>query len=94
MLVALGLWQALRPARKRSLKDGKFSSGALRSVLRPTTVALLLIALAWVMVTAAGGVFDVQNPTGISIGRYSLISAAATGRPEPGRLTYRLSFWE
>ena len=59
LLMALGLWQALRPARA-SLKWQVFS-GALRSALRPTTVVLLLIALAWVMTTAAGGVFDVQN---------------------------------
>ena len=59
VLMALGLWQALRPARA-SLKWQVFS-GALRSALRPTTVVLLLIALAWVMTTAAGGVFDVQN---------------------------------
>ena len=57
--MALGLWQALRPARA-SLKWQVFS-GALRSALRPTTVILLLIALAWVMVTAAGGIFDVHN---------------------------------
>ena len=60
VLMALGLWQALRPARS-SLKWQVFS-GALRSALRPTTVLLLLIALAWVMTTAAGGVFDVHNP--------------------------------
>ena len=59
VLIALGLWQALRPARA-SLKWQAFS-GALRSALRPTTVVLLLIALAWVMTTAAGGVFDVHN---------------------------------
>ena len=55
VLMALGLWQALRPART-SLKWS-----ALRSALRPTTVILLLIALAWVMTTAAGGVFDAHN---------------------------------
>ena len=60
VLMAFGLWQALRPART-SLKWQVFS-GALRSALRPTTVVLLLIALAWVMTTAAGGVFDVHNP--------------------------------
>ncbi len=59
VLMALGLWQALRPARA-SLKWQVFS-GALRSALRPTTVVLLLIALVWVMTTAAGGVFDVHN---------------------------------
>ena len=59
VLMALGLWQALRPART-SLK-WQIASSALRSALRPTTVILLLIAFAWVMTTAAGGVFDVQN---------------------------------
>ena len=60
VLITLGLWQALRPAR--ASHKWQVFSGALRSALRPTTVVLLLIALAWVMTTAAGGVFDVQNP--------------------------------
>ena len=60
VLMALGLWQALRSART-SLK-WQVAYGALRSALRPTTVVLLLIALAWVMTTAAGGVLDVNNP--------------------------------
>ena len=60
VLMALGLWQALRPAR--ASHKWQVFSGALRSALRPTTVVLLLIALAWVMTTAAGGVFDVHNP--------------------------------
>ena len=59
-LVALGLWQALGPARA-SLNWQTFCR-TLRAALRPATVALLLIAFAWVMATAAGGVFDVHNP--------------------------------
>ena len=59
-LVALGLWQALGPARA-SLNWQTFCR-TLRAALRPATVALLLIAFAWVMLTAAGGVFDVHNP--------------------------------
>ena len=46
-LLALGLWQAL--------------SGSWRVSLRPIHLVLLLIAAGWVMVTAAGGVFDVHN---------------------------------
>ena len=59
VLVALGLWQALGPARA-SLNWQSFS-GTMRAALRPMTVVLLLIAFAWVMTTAAGGVFDVSN---------------------------------
>ena len=58
-LLALGLWQAIGPARAGFNWHTFF--GALRSALRPTNVALLLIAFGWVMVTGAGGVFDVQN---------------------------------
>ena len=59
-LVALGLWQAIGPARA-SLNWQTFCR-TLRMALRPATVALLVIAFAWVMLTAAGGVFDVHNP--------------------------------
>ena len=59
LLLSLAIWPVLRPARG-SLNWSAFSNN-LRSALRPTTVVLLLIALAWVMTTAAGGVFDVQN---------------------------------
>ena len=59
VLVALGLWQALGPARA-SLNWQSFS-GTMRAALRPMTVGLLLIAFGWVMTTAAGGVFDVSN---------------------------------
>ena len=60
VLVALGLWQALGPARA-SLNWQTFCR-TLRAALRPATVMLLLIAFAWVMATAAGGVFDVHHP--------------------------------
>ena len=46
-LLALGLWQAL--------------SGPWRVAPRLVVLALLLVAAAWVMVSAAGGVFDVHN---------------------------------
>ena len=59
VLLALGLWRALAPSRV-SLNWQAFFS-VLRLALRPTTVALLLISFAWVMTTAAGGVFDVNN---------------------------------
>ena len=59
MLLALGVWRALAPSRE-SLNWQAFFS-VLHSALRPTTVALLLISFAWVMVTAAGGIFDVHN---------------------------------
>ena len=59
MLLALGLWRALGPSRE-SLNWQAFFS-VLCSALRPTTIALLLISFAWVMTTAAGGVFDVNN---------------------------------
>ena len=59
MLLALGLWRALAPSRE-SLNWQAFFS-VLHSALRPTTVALLLISFAWVMTTAAGGIFDVNN---------------------------------
>ena len=59
LLVAVGVWQVLKPGKAKINQRALLS--ALLSVLRPTTVALLLIALAWVMVTGAGGVFDVQN---------------------------------
>ncbi len=59
-LVALGAWKALGPARA-SLNWQTFFR-TMRAALRPATVALLLIAFAWVMATAAGGVFDVHHP--------------------------------
>ena len=62
----------------------RFSPTILRSVLRPTTVVLLLIALAWVMTTAAGGRF--RRPklgTGIRTDLFFLTLAAATGPPSP-----------
>ena len=59
VLLALGLWRALAPSRESLNWQAFFST--LHSALRPTTVALLLISFAWVMVTAAGGIFDVHN---------------------------------
>ena len=59
LLVAVGVWQVLKPGKAKINRRALLS--ALRSVLRPTTVALLLIAFGWVMVTGAGGVFDVHN---------------------------------
>ena len=46
-LLVAGLWPAMR--------------GSWRVSPRPMTVALLLLAMGWVMTTAAGGVFDVNN---------------------------------
>ena len=46
-LLVAGLWPAMR--------------GSWRVSPRPVTFALLLMALGWVMTTAAGGVFDVNN---------------------------------
>lgn len=37
-------------------------SGSWRISVRPATLVLLLMAIAWVMLTAAGGFFDVRNP--------------------------------
>ena len=59
VLLALGLSRALVPSRV-SLNWQAFFS-VLHLALRPTTAALLLISFAWVMTTAAGGVFDVNN---------------------------------
>lgn len=59
VLTLLGLWSALRPTQL-SL-HWQDLSGALRLAARPTTVILLLIALAWVMATSAGGIFDVND---------------------------------
>ena len=59
VLVAVGVWQVLKPGQAK-INRRTFLS-ALRSALRPTNVALLLIAFGWVMVTGAGGVFDDQT---------------------------------
>lgn len=59
MLLVLSLWPALAPARGNI--SGQAIYSAIRSAMRPTTAVLLLIALAWVMTTASGGVFDVGN---------------------------------
>ena len=59
LLVAVGIWLVLKPGQAKINRRTLLS--ALRSALRPTNVALLLIAFGWVMVTGAGGVFDVHN---------------------------------
>jgi hypothetical protein len=58
-LVVLGLWRALTP--ERGSLEWQPVLGFFRAAARPTTFFLLLVALAWVMATAAGGVFDVEN---------------------------------
>ena len=52
LLLALALFRPLLAAVKVP---------SWRSAFTPTTGAVLLIALAWVMATAAGGVFDIAN---------------------------------
>ncbi len=59
VLLAVGLWRALAPP-SASFTWQAFSD-AIRSALRPATVALLLIAFAWVMTTSGGGIFDLNN---------------------------------
>ena len=59
LLVAVGIWLVLKPGQAKINRRTLLS--ALRSALRPTNVALLLIAFGWVMMTGAGGVFDVHN---------------------------------
>ena len=46
-LLVAGLWKAM--------------AGSWRVTVRPVTIALLLLALGWVMLTASGGVFDLDN---------------------------------
>ena len=46
-LLLVGLWRAM--------------TGSWRVTIRPVTIALLLLALGWVMLTCAGGVFDFHN---------------------------------
>lgn len=59
LLLTLALWPVLKPEREDL--NWQTLVGSLRQSARPTTIALLLIAFAWVMMTAAGGVFDVNN---------------------------------
>ena len=59
LLVAVGVWQVLKPGKAKINRRTLLS--ALRSALRPTNVALLLIAFGWVMMTGAGGVFYDQT---------------------------------
>ena len=58
-LLLLGLWRALGPFP--TSVSWHAIAGAGRAALRPTTVILLLAAFAWVMSTAAGGIFDITN---------------------------------
>lgn len=48
LILCLALWQPL--------------SGSWRVAVGPMGVVLLLVAASWVMMTAAGGIFDVHNP--------------------------------
>ena len=48
VLLVLSLWDAL--------------SGSWKVSLRPATIVVALIALAWVTFSAASGIFDIQNP--------------------------------
>ena len=59
VLLAIAFWQSIGPGRDSFSREAL--SQAWRAVFRPTTVVVLLGALAWVMTTAAGGVFDVWN---------------------------------
>ena len=55
-------WLGLPAVLLLALALRKALLGSWRVSLRPVTWALLLIAFAWVMATAAGGVFDMINP--------------------------------
>ena len=59
VLLAFAFWQSIGPGRDSFSWEAL--SQAWRAVFRPTTVVVLLGAFAWVMTTAAGGVFDVSN---------------------------------
>jgi hypothetical protein len=59
LLVILGLWCSVGPSRLSLSKQ--LLSQSWRFALRPATLILLLIALVWVMSTAAGGIFDISN---------------------------------
>ena len=48
-LLVFALWKAL-------------SGSSSQSSIRPATLALLVVAAGWVMLTAAGGLFDINNP--------------------------------
>ena len=58
-LLAFAFWQSIGPGRDSFSWEAL--SHAWRAVFHPTTVVVLLGAFAWVMTTAAGGVFDVSN---------------------------------
>ena len=55
-------WLGLPAVLLLALALRKALLGSWRVSLRPVTWVLLLIAFAWVMATAAGGVFDINNP--------------------------------
>ena len=59
VLLAIAFWQSIGPGRDSFSWEAL--SQAWRAVFLPTTVVVLLGAFAWVMTTAAGGVFDVRN---------------------------------
>lgn len=58
-LLVYALWRSIGPFRLAFSKNAL--SQTCRKALRPTTVFLLTASLAWVMATAAGGVFDIRN---------------------------------
>ena len=58
-LLAIAFWQSIGPGRDSFSWEAL--SQAWRAVFRPATGVVLLGAFAWVMTTAAGGVFDVSN---------------------------------
>ena len=59
VLLAFAFWQSIGTGRDSFSREALFQ--AWRAAFRPTTVVVLLGAFAWVMTTAAGGVFDVSN---------------------------------
>ena len=58
-LLIFALWRSLGPYRHSFSKQAL--SQTWRSALRPATLILLFVALVWVMATAAGGIFDINN---------------------------------
>ena len=59
VLLAIAFWQSIGTGRYSFSREAL--SQAWRAVFRPTTGVVFLGAFAWVMTTAAGGVFDVSN---------------------------------
>ena len=58
-LLAFALWRSIGPFRIAFNREAFFKY--CRKALQPTTVFLSIVSFAWVVATAAGGVFDVQN---------------------------------